>query len=169
LTDIVWSAPVSADWTSADVPHRIEYRIGEGLWEPLPESGRLPVVAQTGKTVRFAFRAVEEDESADPEPLTTTVNVKVAIDEAIQDRIVRIMAEDDAARQQAIEDLKTVAAPAVEQLGREMRKLREQIRQATTSGPASTVEELTPMLVKLQEALDTLLIRQFQDQEKAWH
>lgn len=125
LEDLVWVVPVGADWTGADVPCRIEWRVDGREWRPLPADRRLAVAAYNNRAVEFQFRAVEEDVFIDPQPLCVKLRVEMALEEVVRPRIEQILFGTEAERDQAIEDLK--AAPDVSRrlLSEKLGSLRE--------------------------------------------
>jgi hypothetical protein len=124
LDDLVWIAPVDADWTHPDVPRRIEWRVAGGNWQPLPENRRLPVARYNNQAVEFQFRAVEEGRFADPKPLVFKVAVEMSLEKAIGARIERILSGTDAERRQAIENLKAAPKEAARLLRENLQKLQ---------------------------------------------
>lgn len=124
LDDLVWVVPVGAEWTHADLPRRIEWRLTDGHWQPLPEDRRLPVARYNNRAVEFQFRAVEEDRCADPTPLVLKVAVEMSLEKAIRRRIELILSGADAERQQAVEDLKTAPKEAATLLREKLEELQ---------------------------------------------
>jgi len=123
INDIVWVVPVKPTWSAPDAKRRIEWRVGDGPWQPLRADRRLPVAHLNNKSVEFHFRAVEEDVFVSPAPLSVRVPVEMVIDEAIRRRIEHVLHGTEAERRLAIDDLKAAPADARRLLQRRLSEL----------------------------------------------